>query len=55
MKTFFISMGLGVAVGALGVMMLPKSSSVYRATRNAAGTIKKEAGKIVDSMTDSCQ
>ena len=29
-KSFFLTMGAGVAVGALGAMMLPKNSDAYR-------------------------
>ena len=28
-KSFFLTMGAGVAVGALGAMMLPKNSDAY--------------------------
>ena len=32
-KSFFLTMGAGVAVGALGAMMLPKNSDAYRMTK----------------------
>lgn len=44
-------MGAGAAVGALGVMMLPKNGEVYRLTQDAADTIRQEAGKVIDSMS----
>ena len=36
-RGFFLTMGAGVAVGALGAMMLPKNSDAYRLTKQAAG------------------
>ena len=50
-KSFIATMGAGIALGALGVMMLPKSSEVYQFTKDAANTIKQEAGKAIDSMS----
>ena len=31
-RSFFMTMGAGIAVGALGAMMLPKNSEVYKTT-----------------------
>ena len=53
MKSFLAAMGAGIAVGALGAMMLPKSSTVYQMTNDAAKTIRREAEKAVDSITSS--
>ncbi len=47
-RSFLLTMGAGVAVGALGVMMLPKDSGVYRAAKDAASTIRREAEKAVE-------
>ena len=52
-KSFVLTMGAGVAIGALGAMMLPKSSPVYHAAKDAANTIKSEAEKAMQSMTGS--
>ena len=52
-KSFLATMGIGVAVGALGAMMLPKSSEVYQTVNSAAKTIRQEAEKAVNSMTSS--
>ena len=49
-KTFFVTLGVGMAAGALGAMMLPKDSEVYKAAKNAAQTVKSEAEKAIDSM-----
>ena len=46
-------MGAGVAVGALGVMMLPKNSDVYRMTKQAAKAIRNEAEKAADAISAS--
>ena len=50
-KSFLLTMGAGMAVGALGAMMLPKQSSVYRFTRDAADTIRAEADKAIDALS----
>lgn len=52
-RSFLMTMGAGVAVGALGAMMLPKNSEVYQFTNDAASTIKQEAEKAIQSMTTS--
>ena len=44
-RGFFLTMGAGVAVGALGAMMLPKNSDAYRMTKQAAKAIQNEAEK----------
>lgn len=49
-KAFLATMGVGIAVGALGIMMLPRSSSVYHAANDAASAIKNEAEKAINSM-----
>ena len=51
-KSFLLTMGAGIAVGALGAMMLPKNSEVYQFTNDAASTIKQEAEKAIQSMTN---
>ena len=52
-RSFLLTMGAGVAVGALGAMMLPKNSEVYQFTNDAASTIKQEAEKAIQSRTTS--
>lgn len=51
-RSFLLTMGAGIAVGALGAMMLPKNSEVYQFTNDAASTIKQEAEKAIQSMTN---
>lgn len=50
-KSFLATMGIGVAVGALGAMMLPKNSEVYRVANSAAKTIQQEAEKAVNAVS----
>lgn len=52
-KSFLATMGVGLAVGALGAMMLPKNSEVYRMANNAAKTIQQEAQRAVSAVTSS--
>ena len=53
-RSFLLTMGAGIAVGALGAMMLPKNSEVYKqtkkATKQAANAIKREAESAIDSL-----
>ena len=50
-KSFVLTMGAGVAIGALGAMMLPKNSDAYRMTKQAAKAIQNEAEKAVDAIS----
>lgn len=52
MGSFLATMGAGIAVGALGAMMLPKNGEVYKLTKGAANTIKREAENVIDSMSE---
>ena len=40
-RSFLMTMGAGVAMGALGAMMLPKNSEVYKQTKKAANAIRR--------------
>ena len=48
-RSFLLTMGAGIAVGALGAM-LPKNSEVYKTTKQAANAIKREAESAIDSL-----
>ena len=50
---FWRGMAAGMAAGALGVMMLPKSSDAYRMTKQAAKAIQAEAEKAVDAISSA--
>ena len=52
-KSFLLTMGAGIAVGALGAMMLPKNSDAYRMTKQAAKAIQSEAEKAVDAISSA--
>ena len=52
-KSFLATMGVGIAVGALGAMMLPKNSGVDQTMNTAAKTIQQEAEKAVSAVTSS--
>ena len=45
------NVGAGVAVGALGAMMLPKNSDAYKQTKKAANAIRREAETAIDSIS----
>ena len=53
MRSFLLTMGAGMAAGALGVMMLPKNSDAYRMTKQAAKAIQSEAEKAVDAISSA--
>ena len=50
-RSFLMTMGAGVAMGALGAMMLPKNSEVYKQTKQAANAIRREAETAIDSIS----
>ena len=54
-RSFLLTIGAGMAAGALGVMMLPKSSDAYRMTKQAAKTIQHEAEKAIQSISSTMQ
>jgi len=45
-RGFFLTMGAGVAVGALGAMMLPKNSDAYRMTKQPPRPFKTEQKRL---------
>ena len=51
LSSFLATMGAGIAVGALGAMMLPKNSEVYKQTKKAANAIRREAETAIDSIS----
>ena len=54
-RSFLLSMGAGVIAGALGAMMLPKNSEIYKTTKQAATAIRREAESAIDSIGSSMQ
>lgn len=49
-KSWITTVGLGVIAGAATVLLLPKSSPVYRKADRAVHTIKDEATRLMDQM-----
>ena len=49
-RSWIATIGLGVAAGAAAVLLMPKSSSVYRKADQAVHAIKDEAEKLIDQM-----
>ena len=47
LKSFAVTMGLGIVAGAATMLMIPKNSEVYRAADGAAKAIKQEAEKMI--------
>ena len=45
-RSFLLTMGAGIAVGALGAMMLPKNSEVYKTTKQAANASSSASAKM---------
>ena len=50
-RSFLMTMGAGVAMGALGAMMLPKKCVVYKLTKMAANAFKRLAETAIDSIS----
>ena len=48
MKGLAISMGLGIAAGAVAVMMLPQNCTVRRAVNKAAHKVENAAEKVAE-------
>ncbi len=49
-KTFVATVGLGMVAGAATMLLIPKSSDVYRVADDAAKALKHEATKMMNSM-----
>lgn len=50
MKGWFISMGIGVAAGAVAAMMLPKQSSARRLVNKAASKVEDTVHRAADKI-----
>lgn len=53
MKGLAITMGLGAAVGAVAVMMMPRHNPARRMAAKAAGKVEDAAWKVSDKLTDA--
>ncbi len=52
MKSLALSMGVGAAVGAVAVMMMPRNNPVRKLAGKAATTVEDAAMKVGDKITD---
>ena len=51
MKGWAITMGIGAAVGAVAVMMLPRQSTARKLVSKAAGKVEDAVQKVTDKVT----
>lgn len=51
-KGLAITMGLGAAVGAVAIMMMPKNNPTRRLATKAANKVEEAACKISDKLTN---
>ena len=50
MKTWALTMGLGVAAGAVAIMMVPRSNPVRKIADKAADKVEDVAWKVTDKI-----
>lgn len=53
MTGWAITMGIGAAVGAVAVMMLPKQSTARRLVNKAADKVEDAASMVGDKISDA--
>ena len=53
MKAWAITMGVGAAMGAVAVLMMPKNNPTRQAAEKAAGKLEDAANKLTNKMTQS--
>ncbi len=53
MKGLAITMGIGAAVGAVAVMMLPKQSTARKLAYKAAGAVEDAAWTVSDKLNNA--
>ena len=51
MKGWALTMGIGAAVGAVAVMMLPRQSAARRLANKAADAVEDAAQNVANKMT----
>ena len=51
MKGWAVSMGLGAAMGAVAVLMMPRSNPTRKLAAKAANKVEDVAGKVGDKLT----
>lgn len=53
MKTWAITMGIGAAVGAVAILMMPKANPTRQVAEKAADKIEDAANKLTCKMTQT--
>lgn len=51
MKGWALTMGIGAAVGAVAVMMLPRQSTTRKLVNKAADAVENAAQEVTDKLT----
>lgn len=51
MKAIAASMGVGAAVGAVAILMMPRTNPTRRLAARAADTVEQAACKVTDKLT----
>lgn len=51
-KGFVITMGVGAAVGAVAIMMMPKNNPTRRLAKKAADKVEEAAWKVSDKLAE---
>ena len=52
-KGFVITMGIGAAVGAVAIMMVPRNSPVRKIATKAANKVEDVAWKVSDKLNQA--
>ena len=55
MKGWAISMGVGLAAGAVAVMMLPRQSTARKLVGKAATAVEDAAHQVTDKLTQKME
>lgn len=53
MKTWAVTMGIGAAMGAVAVLMMPKTNPTRQVAEKAADKLENAAGKLTGKMTQA--
>lgn len=53
MKALAVSMGLGMAAGAVAILMMPKNNPTRKLASKAADTVENVAYKVTDKLTNA--
>ena len=51
MKGWALTMGIGAAVGAVAIMMLPRQSTARKLVNKAADSVENAAQQVADKLT----